>query len=64
MADFNSNFNDIQKQIVIKKFFRNMTSNEIAEDVGSTPGNIRVQLTRAIKKLREYFEEHNYKWEM
>lgn len=56
--------NDIQKQIVIKKYFRNMTSNEIAEDVGSTPGNIRVQLTRAIKKLREYFEEHNYKWEM
>lgn len=55
---------DIQRQIVIKKYFRNMTSNEIAEDVGSTPGNVRVQLTRAIKKLKEYFEKHNYNWEM
>ena len=56
--------NETQKQIVIKKHFRNMSSNEIADDIGSTPGNVRVQLTRAIKKLKEYFEEHNYTWEM
>lgn len=56
--------NETQKQIVIKKYFRNMSSNEIADDIGSTPGNVRVQLTRAIKKLKEYFEEHNYTWEM
>lgn len=56
--------NEIQRQIVIKKYFRNMTSTEIADDVGSTPGNVRVQLTRAIKKLKEYFKKHNYNWEM
>lgn len=56
--------NETQKQIVVKKYFRNMSSNEIADDIGSTPGNVRVQLTRAIKKLREYFEDHNYNWEM
>lgn len=56
--------NDIQRQIVIKKYFSNMSSNEIANDIGSTPGNVRVQLTRAIKKLKEYFEDNNYHWEM
>lgn len=56
--------NETQKQIVIKKYFKNLSSSEIAEDLRSTPGNVRVQLTRAIKKLKEYFEEHNYKWEM
>lgn len=56
--------NETQKQVVIKKYFRNMSSNEIAEDIGSTPGNVRVQLTRAIKKLKEYFEDNNYNWEM
>lgn len=56
--------NETQKQIVIKKYFRNMSSNEIADDIGSSAGNVRVQLTRAVKKLKEYFEEHNYNWEM
>lgn len=56
--------NETQKQIVVKKYFRNMSSNEIAVDIGSTPGNVRVQLTRAIKKLKEYFEDNNYNWEM
>ena len=56
--------NDIQRQIVIKKYFSNMSSNEIADDIGTTPGNVRVQLTRAIKKLKEYFEDNNYNWEM
>lgn len=56
--------NETQRQIVIKRYFRNMSSKEIADDIGSTPGNVRVQLTRAIKKLKEYFEEHNYNWEI
>lgn len=56
--------NETQKQIVIKKYFRNMPSNEIAKVIGSTPGNVRVQLTRALKKLKEYFEYNNYNWEM
>ena len=56
--------NETQKQIVIKKYFRNMSSNEIANDIGSTPGSVRVQLTRAIKKLKEYFDKHSYGWEM
>ena len=53
-----------QKQIVISKYFRDMSSDEIAADVGCTPGNVRVQLTRALKKIKNFFEEHNYKWEM
>ena len=56
--------NDTQKQIVIKKYFNGLSSNEIADELKLTPVNVRVQLTRALKKLRDYFEEHNYKWEM
>lgn len=37
---------------------------KIAVDIGSTPGNVRIQLTRAIKKLKENFEDNNYYWEM
>lgn len=54
---------EIQKTIVIHKFFNNKTANDIALIVGLSPGNVRVQLSRALKKLKEYFVDKNIEWE-
>jgi RNA polymerase sigma-70 factor (ECF subfamily) len=49
--------NDIQQQIIILKYFKNMNSSEIADHTGLSPGNVRIQLKRALDKVREYFKE-------
>lgn len=53
----------IQQDIIIYKFYKDMNSNEIAKILGTTDGNVRVQLSRAIKKLRQYFDKNNIDWE-
>lgn len=63
LADALESLSEIQRSIVIQKYYQNKDSNEIALEVGLTPGNVRVQLTRAIKKLKQYFDEKNIKWE-
>lgn len=40
-----------QQKIVVMSYFRQKSSNEIAEELGMTAGNVRVQLTRALDKL-------------
>lgn len=54
---------DLQRKIVILKYFGNKTSNEIALECGLTPGNVRVQLSRTLDKLKSYFEKNNVTWE-
>lgn len=53
----------VQREIVIYKYFHNKNSNEIALLVGLTPGNVRQQLSRTLGKLKEYFKRHNIRWE-
>lgn len=64
LADALKTLNDVQKAIIIYKYYENKNSSEIAFLVGLTPGNVRVQLTRATKKLREYFDNNNIKWDI
>lgn len=40
-----------QRQIVIMSYFQKKSSNEIAEALGMTSSNVRVQLSRALDKL-------------
>lgn len=47
------------RRIVIYKCFYDKSSAEIAELTGTTPGNVRVQYTRALQKLREYFKTNH-----
>ncbi len=54
---------DLQRKIIILKYFKNKTSNEIALECGMTPGNVRVQLSRTIDKIKDYFEKNNVEWE-
>ena len=40
-----------QQKIVVMSYFEQKSSAEIAAELGMTPGNVRVQLTRALDKL-------------
>lgn len=55
--------NDVQKQIVVYRFYKDMNAVEIGEILGMQPNNVRVHLSRALAKLRTYFEENNIEWE-
>lgn len=40
-----------QRQIVMMRYFQNLSSEEIAKKLGLTPGNVRVLLSRSLDKL-------------
>ena len=52
-----------ERNIIKLKYFSELTSGEIAEQIGTTAGNVRVMLTRAMSKLANYFEENGIRWE-
>ena len=54
---------EMQRQIVIYKYFHDMNASEIACQIGLAPGNVRIHLKRALDKIRIYFEENNIRWE-
>ena len=47
----------VQRKIIVLKYFKNCTSGEIASECGITPGNVRVQLMRAIREVRGRMEK-------
>lgn len=53
----------LQQEIIVGKYFQNLTSSEIALKTGLSPGNVRVQLFRGIKKLKAHFDSRNIGWE-
>ncbi|MBE6812052.1 MAG: sigma-70 family RNA polymerase sigma factor [Ruminococcaceae bacterium] len=55
--------NEVQRQIIICRYFNDMNASEIAYDIGLSPGNVRIQLKRAMDKIRDYFDENNIRWE-
>ena len=63
MADALLSLNDIQRKVVILKYFQEKSAPEIARITGMTAVNVRVTLSRAIAKLKSFFEENNITWE-
>lgn len=55
--------NETQREIVVCKYFKNLNSNQIAFQIGLLPGNVRIQLKRALDKIRTYFNKNNIRWE-
>lgn len=47
-----------QQKIIYMSYFQNMQSDEIAQVLGLTPGNVRVLLSRAIDKLSKTYSEN------
>lgn len=54
---------ELQRQIVIYKYFNEMNASEIAYHIGLSPGNVRIHLKRALDKIRDYFKKNNIRWE-
>lgn len=46
--------------IILRKYFGNMTSKEIAAEVSLTPEAVRVRCGRALKKLRKKLSDEGY----
>lgn len=55
--------NETQRKIVVLKYFQNMDAVEISKVLGISHSNVRVQLMRAIKKMKIYFEDNCIEWE-
>lgn len=51
-----------ERTVVKLKYFSGLTSEEAALQAGTTSGNIRVILTRALKKLAVYFDDNGIEW--
>lgn len=54
---------ELQRKIVIYKYFNDMNASEIAYRIGLSPGNVRIHLKRALDKIRDYFNKNNIRWE-
>ncbi|MDR1766243.1 MAG: sigma-70 family RNA polymerase sigma factor [Lachnospiraceae bacterium] len=52
-----------ERKIVVERYFEELSSWEIAKNSELTPGNVRVILTRALKKMAVYFERNGIAWE-
>lgn len=55
--------NELQRKVVICKYFHNMNASDIAYQTGLSPGNVRIVLKRALDKVRNYFNKNNIRWE-
>lgn len=53
-----------ERELIRLKYFYGEKSTSISTKTGLSPENVRVHLHRSIKKLKNYFEENNVKWEL
>jgi len=51
------------KSIIIMKYFENKSAGQIADELGITPGNVRICAMRALKKLSEILTKQGFVWE-
>ncbi|MBR6940225.1 MAG: sigma-70 family RNA polymerase sigma factor [Clostridia bacterium] len=64
LAEALQEVSELQRTIITESYFHNKSSKEIALKLHMTDGNVRVQLSRALAKMRVYFEKNNISWEM
>ena len=64
LADALDTLSEVQRKIVIYKFYYDYDSAVITQKVHLTPVNVRGHLSRALRKLKKYFKEKNIDWEM
>ena len=63
LAEALEQLSEEQRRIVVLKYFYEKNATEIAALTGLAPGNVRVHLSRAMAKLRNYFQEKGIRWE-
>jgi RNA polymerase sigma-70 factor (ECF subfamily) len=52
-----------QKEVIILKFIEGYKNKEIAKIIGTSEGAVKLLQFRALKQMREYFEERKYEKE-
>lgn len=55
--------NEMQRKIIIYKYFYDKNATQISEITGIPSGSVRVQLARGLEKVRKYFEKQGIAWE-
>jgi len=58
-----STVSEREQSIIKLRYYSELNSSEIASELGITAGNVRVILTRALKKIANYFEDNEIRWE-
>lgn len=58
LADALESLNDVQRKVVILKYFKEKSAPEIAEIMGMSAVNVRVTLSRGIARMKEYFTKN------
>ena len=64
LKDALSELKEQQRQVIILKYFKKLSSTEISERTGISSTNVRVLLSRGIAALKKYFKEKNIKLEL
>lgn len=59
LADALETLSDTQRRVIVLKYFKNMNSTETARLTGLSAVNVRVNLSRGIARLKEYFKDHD-----
>lgn len=53
---------ELNRKIIIYRYYLKKNSTEISEMTGLTPENIRSRLSRSLDKIKEYFDKNNIRW--
>ncbi len=61
IADALNTLSERYRRAIVLKFFYNMSTSEIASELNTTAGNVRVISMRALQKLSEYFADRGFK---
>lgn len=64
LAEALQSLGEVQRKVIIYKYFYEKSTSEIALLTGLSAGNVRVNLTRGIQKIKTQFEEKNINWEL
>lgn len=60
LAEALDSLSEIQKMIVVYRYFQDRSTAETAKMTGITEGNVRTQLTRALARIRKYLNAQGY----
>ena len=63
LAEALNMLSDKYRKIIVLKFFYNRTTEEIASELNTTAGNVRIISMRALQKLSKYFLDKGLKLE-
>ena len=59
LADALETLNETQQMVIVLKYFKNKKSNEISQMTGLSSANVRAIASRAVQKLKDYFDKRS-----